>query len=204
MKPGQGMKPALHSSARGWTLIELTLAAVLVTTVMAKAAVVTRTALALANDDSASMHYEDQARSVMDRIALAVMGSDRATLLPQIEEISSDNLRYSFSLGIEDGEVVWSAPEEIRLGDANNTIEWRENPGAAEERRATWTNAVSPLLEGELVNGLDDNGNGLVDEDGLSFVLQGERVVIRLSLRRPEVEGRMVEETVERIVYCRN
>jgi hypothetical protein len=193
-----------RSSRAGWTLIELTLAAVLVTGVTTKAAFVVNSALGLAGDATASMFHEDQARSVMDKIALAVMGSDRGTLLPQIEELHSDSIRYTFSLGIEEGEIVWSDPEQIRLDDTRSSIEWLENPGAAEERRAVWTSLVSPLLQGEEINGVDDNGNGLVDEDGLSFVLEGQRVVIRMTLRRPESDGRMIEQTVESVVYCRN
>jgi hypothetical protein len=198
------MRHPLRSLRAGWTVIELTLGGLLVTGVVTKAAFVTNAALDMAGDQTASMHHEDQARSVMDRIALAVMGSDRGTLFPQIEELHSDSIRYKFSLGIEDGEVVWSEPEQIRLDGEREAVEWLENPGAAEERRAIWTTLVSPLLQGELQNGLDDNGNGLVDEDGLSFVLEGERVVIRLTLRRPEVGGRTVEQTVESVVYCRN
>ena len=45
---------------------------------------------------------------------------------------------------------------------------------------------------------------GLIDEDGLSFVLDGDRVVIRLTLRRPEVGGRTVVQTVESVVTIRN
>jgi len=196
--------PCTRSSRAGWTLIETVLAALLVTGVMAKAAFVVNTALGLASDESASMHYEDQARRVIDQIALAVMGSDRDTLIPSIEELHTNSIKYSFSLGLEDGEVVWSAPEEIHLGDSGNSVEWLENPGAAEERKAVWTTLVSPLLEGEIVNGIDDNGNGLIDEDGLSFVLDGDRIVIRLTLRRPEVDGRTVQQTVEEVVCCRN
>ncbi len=198
------MRRPLRSPRAGWTAIELALAAVLMTGVVTKAAFVVDSALGLAGDETASMHQEDQARTVMDRITLAVMGSDRGTLFPQIEELHSNRIRYTFSLGIEDGEVVWSAPEEIRLDGERSSVEWRENPDAAEERRAVWTNLVSPLLEGETINGVDDNENGLVDEDGLSFVLEGERVVIRLTIRRLEVDGRRVEQTVERVVYCRN
>jgi len=192
------------SRRAGWTLIELSLASLLVVAVMTKAAFVMHTALGLAGDETASMAQEDLARSVIDRIALAVMGSDRGTLIPQIEEVHSNSVNYKFSLGVENGEVVWSEPEQIRLGDTGQSVEWLENPGAAEERKAVWTNLVSPLLQGEVVNGVDDNGNGLVDEDGLSFVLEGERVVIRLTLRRAEVDGRSVEQTVEAVVTCRN
>jgi len=193
-----------RSSRAGWTLVEMCLAGLLVTVVMGKAAFVMQSALGLASEETASMHYEDQARTVIDRIALAVMGSDRGTLLPQIEEVHSDKIRYTFSLGMEDGVVVWSAPEEIFLDDTRRAVEWRENPGLAEERQVVWSNLVAPLLQGETVNGVDDNGNGLIDEDGLSFVLDGERVIIRLTLRRPEVNGRTVDQTVERIVTCRN
>jgi hypothetical protein len=198
------MRRPLRSPRSGWTLIEITLAALLVTGVMTKAAFVVDAALGLASDQTASMHHEDQTRSVMDKIALAVMGSDRGTLFPEIEELHSNSIRYKFSLGMEDGEVVWSEPEQIRLDGGRDSVEWLENPGEAEERRAVWTNLVSPLLQGETINGVDDNGNGLVDEDGLSFVLEGDRVVIRLTLQRPEAGGRTVEQTMESVVHCRN
>jgi hypothetical protein len=198
------MKTPSLTSRAGFTLIEMCIVSVLTLVVVFKAAYVVDTALGVANDETASMHYEDQARRVLDRIALAVMGSDRETLLPQIEEIHSNSITYTFSLGLENGAIVWSDPEEISLDAGNSAIQWRENPGAAEERRAVWSNLVSPLLEGEEINGVDDNGNGLIDEDGLSFVLEGQSVVIRLTLRRPEVDGRTVQETVEAVVHCRN
>ena len=191
-------------SRSGWTLIELSLAVILVTVVMGKAALVMKAALGLASEETASMHYEDQARRVMDRIALAIMGSNRDTLDPQLEEVHSDRIHYNSSLGLDNGVVVWSDPLEIRLGDSGTDVEWYENPAAAAEKKVVWTSLVSPLLEGELPNGIDDNGNGLIDEDGLSFVIEGDSVRIRLTLRRPEVGGRTVQQTVESIVTCRN
>jgi type II secretory pathway pseudopilin PulG len=196
-------KPQAGTRA-GWTLIEVTLAGMLMVVVLGKGVFVMQSALTLANSETSSMHYEDQARRVMDRIGLSLMGSDRDSLLPQVESLHSDSIRYTVSLGIEDGEVVWSAPQEIALAASGTEVEWRESPGEADERRAVWTDLVAPLLQGEVENGIDDNGNGLIDEDGLSFVLEGDRVTIRLTIRRPEVGGRMVEQTVESIVCCRN
>lgn len=195
------MKP-LSSARAGWTLVELLLAASLTGLVMTKGALVLREAFGSAGRSTASMHSEDQARALMDKISFAVMGSERDTLFPAVEDVHSSQIRYTMSLGLEDGELVWSEPEEIRLD--GTAVEWRENPGAAEERRVTWSSLASPLLAGETVNGVDDNGNGLVDEDGLSFVLEGDSVRIRLTLRRPEVDGRTVEQTVESVVYIRN
>lgn len=197
------MKPLRTTrSRRGWTLIEIVLATVLIITVMAKAVFVMKSALGLANDATASMHFEDQTRRVMDRIALAVMGSSRDQLMPGVESVHNKNLRYNFSLGLEDGALVWSAPEEIRL--AGDEVEWRENPDELDERKVVWTKLVRPLLEGEIQNGIDDNGNGLIDEDGLSFVIEGDNVTIRLTLERPEVGGHLVSQTVEAVVNCRN
>lgn len=194
------MKP--NRSRAGWTLVELLLAAGLTGLVMTKASLVLREAFGAAGRSTATMHTEDQARAVMERISLAVMGSDRESLFPGVESVHSSAIRYSMSLGIEDGELVWSAPEEIRLD--GTSVEWRENPGAVEEQRVTWSSLVSPLLAGETVNGVDDNENGLVDEDGLSFVLEGESVRIRLTIQRPELDGRTVPQTVESVVYIRN
>ncbi|MEQ1893423.1 MAG: hypothetical protein ABL998_12825 [Planctomycetota bacterium] len=194
------MKP--NRSRAGWTLVEFLLAAGLTGLVMTKASLVLREAFGAAGRSTAMMHTEDQARAVMERISLAVMGSDRESLFPGVESVHSSAIRYSMSLGIEDGELVWSAPEEIRLD--GTSVEWRENPGAVEEQRVTWSSLVSPLLAGETVNGVDDNENGLVDEDGLSFVLEGESVRIRLTIQRPELDGRTVPQTVESVVYIRN
>ncbi len=40
---------------------------------------------------------------------------------------------------------------------------------------------VTPMLEGEEANGMDDNGNGLIDEQGLCFVVDGKTVTVRLT-----------------------
>ncbi len=198
------MRVSPISPRSGWTLIELSITVVLVSIVMAKAVFVMKSALGLASEETASMHFEDQARRVMDRIALAIMGADRGELVPQLEQVSHDTVQYRFSLGLENGEVVWSDPEQIRLDEARTGVEWLENPAQAEEKKVVWTKLVSPMLEGELPNGVDDNDNGLVDESGLSFVIEGDRVLIRLTLQRPEIGGRTVAETVESVVTCRN
>lgn len=196
------MRPGT-SPRSGMTMIELMIVATLTVAIVLKAAFVVNAALGLANEETASMQGEDQARLIVDRIALAVMGSDRGTLLPQVEEIHSSSIKYSFFMGLEDGNLVWSDPEQICLEDGTK-LAWCENPGTADERRTVWSNLVSPTLQGEVVNGVDDNGNGLIDEDGLSFVVEGDRVRIRLTLRHPELDGRTAEQTVESVVCCRN
>ena len=176
----------------------MTLALVL----FAKVAVVMRTSFKATADESSTMHLDDKAQQVIDSIALAIMGSDRGTLLPSIDDIHSTGMKYKFSLGIDNGEVVWSDQEEIELEQSN--VVWKENPDEAEERRVSWTTMVRPLLEGEVPNGLDDNGNGIIDENGLSFVLDGDSVLIRLTLERIDENGNASTRSVDARVTCRN
>lgn len=67
-----------------------------------------------------------------------------------------------------------------------------------------WTSLARPFLEGEVLNGVDDNGNGLIDEQGLSFTLFGDSVTIRLSIAQTNPEGEEITQTVETVVTVRN
>ena len=62
----------------------------------------------------------------------------------------------------------------------------------------------APFLAGELPNGMDDNGNGLIDEKGLSFVVDRDSVTIRLTLERVSNDGSVISKTVQSTVTCRN
>ncbi|MCZ6597746.1 MAG: hypothetical protein O7B99_08925, partial [Planctomycetota bacterium] len=88
--------------------------------------------------------------------------------------------------------------------EGGQKVVWKQNPGTPEERRVAWCNTVRPFLGGELMNGIDDNGNGLIDENGLSFTVDRNAVWIRLSLERMSKDGSTVTESVETVVTCRN
>ena len=52
--------------------------------------------------------------------------------------------------------------------------------------------------------GLDDNANGLKDEKGLSFDLDGDSVIIRLTIEKPGVDGTSIVKEHQARVTCRN
>ena len=148
---------------------------------------------------------EEQARRVLRQIGHAVMGSNRDSLIPvSIEPYPSEGLKYQVNLGIQDGEVVWSDPEKVGLELDALQVYWSRNPDTEEESRVVWTNLVTPFLEGELPNGIDDNGNGLIDEQGLNFVIDRDAVTIRLTLERRTDSGETVSKTVQTTITCRN
>lgn len=189
----------------GLTLLELMLALVLLTIVTMKATQAFDTAGKAAEQVSEEVLLEDKARRVMRQIGFAVMGANRDTLLPDTEApLSSENMRYQVHLGIQDGEVIWSDPEQVALEVEEQRVYWSQNPETEDERRVVWTSMVSPYLEGELPNGIDDNGNGLIDEQGLSFDVDRNSVTIRLTLDRVTNEGLVITKTVQTTVTCRN
>ena len=148
---------------------------------------------------------EDQARVLLDRIALAVMGANRETLLPDSPSPwSASDLRYQVQLGLEDGEVVWSPPEQIAHAPEMAAVFWAESPGTEAERRIVWARLVAPFIEGELSNGVDDNGNGLIDESGLTFSVDRDAVEIWLSLESVASDGTRTTRTAHTVVTCRN
>ena len=117
----------------------------------------------------------------------------------------SNTLEYRISLGFEEGEVVWSEPEQIGLDETDPAkLVWSESMGTETERSVVWCNHVRPFLEQELPNAIDDNDNDVIDEAGLAFVLSGDSVTIRLTLEREGPGGSTMSRTRETTVTCRN
>jgi hypothetical protein len=113
-------------------------------------------------------------------------------------------LDFEINIGFEDGEPVFGEPQRIELEDTDNAVVWTQDPDAAEQRRAVWARHVRELLEDEVLDGVDNNGNGLIDERGLNFSVDGKLIVVRLTIERPGPHGGLVTKTLESRVTCRN
>jgi type II secretory pathway pseudopilin PulG len=189
----------------GFTVVETVIALALVGLVLTKLTLVMDEARRAHQEESIAMALEDQAMDLIDRIAYAIVGSSAEKLDPApIAPFTSAKINFQVSLGVEDGETVWGEPEVIGLSEDGGEIYWGQNVGEVNERLVVWANTVSEMLEDELLNGVDDNGNDLADELGLSFVVDLESVTIRLSLERTHSDGEKTQVTRETTVTCRN
>lgn len=189
----------------GFTLLEVTLAVALMAIVMIKVTGALQNANEIADEDMDRTALDMQARQVLRQIGFAIMGSHPDSLVPDVARPqSSSDLKFQVSLGIEDGEVVWSEPEKVALEEIRRQIYWSDNPDAEDEHRVVWTSLVAPYLEGELPNGIDDNANGLIDEKGLSFTIDRGAVDMQLTLERVRDDGSVIVSTVGTVVTCRN
>ena len=193
-----------HARA-GFTLVEAIIALALIGLVVTKLTLVMGDAQEAHTEETTAMVLEDQAMELIDKIAYAIVGSSTASLDPNlVAPFFSPRMRYMISLGVEDGKAVWSEPEEIGLAAEDGELYWGQNIGAENERKVVWANTVSELLEDELANGEDDNGNELADELGLAFVLDGASVTIRLTLERVDEDENKIQVTRWTSVTCRN
>jgi prepilin-type N-terminal cleavage/methylation domain-containing protein len=199
------LKVARESGSAGFTIIELLIALALFLVLANKASVVLNAAGKFTADESATLVLDDQAHQVLDRIAAAILGTNGETLIPDAEAPAhSSELLYQVLLGVEEGQAVWSDPEQITLSDNLRKVLWRQNPDTPGETRVVWSNLVRPYLEGEVPNGADDNGNDLVDENGLTFVIDRNRVTVQISLTQEQSDGRVLIRTLATTATCRN
>jgi len=189
----------------GFTLVEVIVSVTLVALIAVNISMLIGSGKKNFENTTAQMELEVQAARAMDRIALALMGSSRDTLyLTPEAPFNTHVMNYEMNLGMDGDDPVWSDPERIELVIEDGKVQWLENPGDLGERHVVWAKWVTEYLEGEVPNNLDDNGNGLVDEKGLSFDLDRNSVIIRLTAEREGPNGEAITKTMTRRVTCRN
>lgn len=208
--------------AAGFSLVELLIAMVTMSVMLGAVALATLRGSDAYNTGRAAADLEARAQRAIALVVEDLRWAGRTGLNPEpLAPFGSAQLDYQSNVGFQGGAVQWGpptrlgfeyAPGEVDDGLDNNgngvadegSIVLRVNPGAADEQRIVRVNWVRELLEGEVANGLDDNGNGLIDEAGLSFEVSGTTLMVRLTLERPDAEGRILTRTMTTAVNLRN
>jgi prepilin-type N-terminal cleavage/methylation domain-containing protein len=190
----------------GMTLLEMLIAMAVVGLVLGNVTMMVGSSSDVYEKESSKANLEDQLTQTLDRIVLALAGAGEGSLQPGTQSPSfHDSLEFRTSLGVQDGVVVHGDSERIELVvEDDGRVVWRERPEEISGRSVTWTRWVRDFLEGEVSNGVDDNGNGLVDESGLVFVIRGSEVEVMLTLQRAGASGESSTYSRTAIVHCRN
>lgn len=189
------------------TLVEVAIALAILALLAVNVSMVARTGSRVATSGAFLTALEDEADMTLDRITLALMGATADDIYPRmIAPASTEEVNYSVSLGLLDGEVVYGPPERILWDETlkGGRVLWSQNPSSPEERVVVWCNSVPPLHDGEVMNGLDDNNNDVNDERGLAFVQDGSLMDVLLTVERTDPDGKLVAKTRRKQVTCRN
>lgn len=194
-----------RSRRAGFTLLEALIALTVVGLVLGNIVMVMRSSSDAYDEETSKASLELQLDQTLDRIVLALMAASAESLEPGASNPAfHDRMEYMQSLGVNDGELVLSAPERIEFRLEGGEVVWLERPGEPGERAATWSRWVRPFLEGELPNGVDDNGNGLIDESGFHIQRIGTMLTVRLCVQEAGGGGTSERASVVTSVTLRN
>jgi len=166
---------------------------------------------------------EMRARRALDRVVAELTGVSHSLLFPDpTSNLGTSTLTYQHPTGVDAvGNVTFDVPSRLELQLAPNEIDnglYDDSDVLVDERRLVLTrhsntvNAQSVVLcsgiprylEGEVPNGLDDNGNGLLDEPGFTVSRVGDLLTIRLTVQVPLGGGRVDTTTVQTSITLRN
>lgn len=187
-----------RSMRRGLTLVELMITLSLVGVAFFVLTAFMRASAGFYQVSSTTMTTEGQGSRVIHQIAEALRGTDLDSIAGLPEAPLCDTaLLFATTEAFDGKSTSISAPIQItwRAGEVVKTDAFL----MPAERQGVLLRGVPGLFEGEIPNGLDDNGNGYVDEAGLFFARQGASIVVGLTLQ----EGALTRSWTTRVA-CRN
>jgi prepilin-type N-terminal cleavage/methylation domain-containing protein len=218
------MKKHTRTSKRGgFTLIEVMIGVTVMALFLGAVGMVTLSAQGVYEQGISSASLEARARRAVQRIASELTAAVAASITPRPEgAMGGSEFTFRTSMGFVGPVQQWSSTSRIQLRpdprDANDGID-NDSDGLIDERQivlvrdvglGTETEAVicggvRELLEGETANLVDENGNGLLDEPGLSFLIDdNDTLMIRLTLEARDPNNLVVMRTVQTSVHLRN
>ncbi|HVS08822.1 MAG TPA: prepilin-type N-terminal cleavage/methylation domain-containing protein [Planctomycetota bacterium] len=216
------MKP--KNIRAGFSLVELAVAMSILGLVLAIPILLLRSAEQLQRTRTAQAELEGLARRTLDRIAERLEASGTA-VIPQWgggPGVGTSLVEFQPAIGWAAGATVWGPLERIQLADdpadpddgvdndSDGTIDekrvlWITDVGLPTQRTLVLCGSVRDSLAGELpANGLDDNGNGLIDEAGLVFAFDADSVTVRITLEKRDGSGQVISHTAQRNIAFRN
>ena len=127
----------IKRSRGGFTLVEFSVSILVLTTFMGAAILVTKTGSQAVDSVRINTNLENRLRRVLERGADELMSTGEAVLFPDPEgDEGSETLDFRRAVGINGSNVLWGSLSSLDF----------------------------QYEEGELDDGIDNNGNGLIDE----------------------------------------
>jgi hypothetical protein len=148
---------------------------------------------------------ESRGSRLMERLvdALRRSGSTTLTSVPTTP-LWTTTVDFQRTQGFAGATEEWGEVEGLRVDLATGSLSWLLEPSLPDAAVIDDVRSVRPLLEGELANGLDDNGNGLVDEPGFCVTREDDALVLHLTLEETAPDGSLLTRTWATRVFSRN
>lgn len=217
-------QPTASRRARraGFTLVEITISAAVLGLVMLSVGLVTSAGNRAYHAGMSRDRLGSQAQRALQRIVSELEMAGAGTLTPvPIAPVASSTLTFRAPQSWTSGVVGWGSTTTIAFqytaaepndgvdddGDGfadEGIVVLTRDVGLASETSSVLASNVAEFAIGEAPNALDDDADGLVDERGLAFVLNGERLTVSLTLVARDPNGSPFTHTVSTSINVRN
>lgn len=210
---------------RGHSIVEVAIAATVLMSVFGAVGVVTQRGARVSEEGISSTTVENAARRAVDRVASELTNCQAASLpLPPASQRGASLVEFQRAEGYSGGNVLLSNERRLlrvaSAGDPDDGVD-NDSDGLVDEGdlvlipdtsdpdspNVVIATGVAEMTAGEIAgNGIDDNGNGLVDEPGLCFAWDNDALVVRIlvTLQRVGTQGQVYTRTSETTVGIRN
>lgn len=206
----------------GSSLVEVMVACAILGLVMGSLVQVSTGSHAVYQETSFQARLDERSRQALERMATELGTTGLQALFPDpASEFGTDDLTFAQVEGFTDDASDWGAPLRLAFeyepgeldddidNDGNGLIDegmivLTRNVGAANELRLVLCKRVREMMVGELVNGADDNGNGVRDERGFNLQRVGGLLLIRLCVEDRSPTGATSNRSVQTNVRLRN
>jgi|1048.fasta_scaffold04255_3 prepilin-type N-terminal cleavage/methylation domain-containing protein len=133
---------------------------------------------------------EARARRVLARVVDELSGVAQSRLVPDPTGLfGTSDLRFQRPMGVVNGSVAWGTQARLQLVPDSQRPELRNLvlvPNTSASKSIVLCKGVTALGLGESSNGIDDDGDGQVDEAGFSVQRVGDLLTIQITLVLPD------------------
>ncbi len=215
------MKPRATRTRRGFSLLELAIALAAFSLVLGSALELLVRGRDLSRATTQRAVATRKAQAALER-AVAELREASGTVNPDPSGPGGANtMQFQTPLAVAGAVVTWSNLRQLLwepdpadpLGggddDGDGLVDegrlvFVRDVGAANERRVVLATNVPRLAPDELLNNLDDNGNGVIDEAGFNIQRVGNVFTLRLWVSEPGPGGRREVGQAEASIILRN
>lgn len=199
------MRKRTSTTRSGFTLVEALIVATVLGIVLYGVFGVLAASSNSYRHSTANLDMESRGSRLMERLVDALRRSGGTTLTSvPVNPLWTTTLDFQRSQGFEGVAGNWSEVEGLRVDLAVGSLRWLREPGMVSQAVIDDVQSVRPLLEGEIANGLDDNGNGLIDEPGFCVTRENNALRLHLTLEEEGPNGSLLTRSWSTRVTTRN